>query len=293
MRFGKLGWAVCLGALLAGGAVGRERHSMSINDGDGPVRDCSGLHIRFDQRDAVTRSEERTVAPDGAGTFRVRAEENGGLQVEGWDREQYSVTLCKAAASGGDAEALLSQIKLVTDGGEVKVSGPSHRDNWVAYLLVRVPKGAAVDMHALNGPMGLYGLAGRVTARAVNGPITLKNCTGEATVSAENGPVSFGGGGGNLKVKTENGPVDIALEGTRWNGAGLEVRAENGPLTLRVPADFQSSFVVENQNAPISCQASICGQARKTWDDEHRKIEFGSGPAVIRLATVNGPVSVE
>jgi hypothetical protein len=42
----------------------------------------------------------------------------------------------------------------------------------------------------------------------------------------------------------------------------------------------------------MSCQASICDNARKTWDDNNRRIEYGSTPAMIRLSTVNGPVSV-
>lgn len=292
-----LGWALCVltflaGNLVAGPAVS-QRHSVSIDDGDGPVADCSGLHIRFDHREAVVRSEERTLSQSEAGTLRVRAEENGGVQVQGWDNNTYSVTVCKAAAPGDDAEQLISQIKLLTDGGEVRISGPSHRDNWAAYLLVRAPKSATLDVRASNGPMGIYGLSGKVTARAVNGPVTLKDCTGEANISSENGPIRLDGNAGNLKLRTQNGPVNISLHGTKWNGAGLEVSAENGPLTLRVPADFQSSFVVENQNAPMNCHASICGQARKTWDDERRKIEFGSEPATIRLKTVNGPVSVE
>src|SRR5207244_12311137 len=66
------------------------------------------------------------------------------------------------------------------------------------------------------------------------------------------------------------------------------------PVTLRVPSGFQSGFVVESTNhAPMSCRASICDGARKTWDDEHRRIEYGSSPAVVHLSTVNGPVSVE
>ena len=60
-----------------------------------------------------------------------------------------------------------------------------------------------------------------------------------------------------------------------------------------VPNGYQSGFVVESRNyAPMSCQASICDNARKTWDDNNRRIEYGVGPAMIRLSTVNGPVSV-
>jgi hypothetical protein len=60
-----------------------------------------------------------------------------------------------------------------------------------------------------------------------------------------------------------------------------------------VPNGYQSGFVVESRNyATISCQASICDNARKTWDDNNRRIEYGAAPAMIRLSTVNGPVSV-
>jgi hypothetical protein len=51
--------------------------------------------------------------------------------------------------------------------------------------------------------------------------------------------------------------------------------------------------MVESTNyAPVSCKASICDSARKTWDDEHRRIEYGNSPAMIRLSTVNGPITV-
>src|SRR5512137_1319608 len=50
---------------------------------DAPVASCSDLHIRFDGRDAVVRSEEKAITKAEAATLRVNAESNGGLQVEG------------------------------------------------------------------------------------------------------------------------------------------------------------------------------------------------------------------
>jgi DUF4097 and DUF4098 domain-containing protein YvlB len=97
-----------------------------------------------------------------------------------------------------------------------------------------------------------------------------------------------------VRIHTENGPISVALQGNSWSGSGLSADAHNGPVTLMVPNGYQSSFVVESTNyAPVSCKASICENARKTWDDNHRRIEYGSGPAMIRLSTVNGPVSVQ
>ena len=61
-----------------------------------------------------------------------------------------------------------------------------------------------------------------------------------------------------------------------------------------MPSSFRSAVVVESEGrGPVSCRAEACRQARRTWDDEdNRRIEFGSGPAVVHLSTVNGPVSV-
>jgi DUF4097 and DUF4098 domain-containing protein YvlB len=145
----------------------------------------------------------------------------------------------------------------------------------------------------MNGPMSLYDVNGRLTARVHNGPISLRNFSGDADITAVNGPISLEGSSGNVRVHTENGPISVALTGKTWSGAGLSADAQNGPLTLMVPNGYQSSFVVESRNyAPVSCQPSICDSARKTWDDNNRRIEYGSAPAIIRLSTVNGPVSV-
>jgi hypothetical protein len=45
-------------------------------------------------------------------------------------------------------------------------------------------------------------------------------------------------------------------------------------------------------HGPFSCHASVCSEGRKTWDDEHKRVEFGAGPTVIHVSTVNGPVTV-
>ena len=282
-------------ALTAVPGAADRHHSRNVStDDEGAIESCSDLHVRFDHRDAVVQSEERSFTKAEAPKLAVEAEENGGMQVRGWDKDTYSVTLCKAAAPDGDAQALLGRIKLNFDNGRVIVSGPSSHEDWMAYLLVRTPKGAALDLKVKNGPMSILGVEGTVTAHATNGPVTLKDSKGEINLTAENGPISVDGNSGKLSVHTQNGPVDVALRGQNWTGEGMEAHANNGPVTIRVPSGYQSGVVVESDgNGPFSCRASVCSEGRKTWDDDHKRIEFGSGPAVIRVSTVNGPVSVE
>jgi DUF4097 and DUF4098 domain-containing protein YvlB len=282
-----------LALILTGARAASRHHSVSISDGHKqPVTDCSDLRIRFDERDAVVRSEERTLTKAEAPTLEIRPHANGGVQIVGWEKDTYSVTACKAA-SGADAERILSQISMSVEKGKISTKGPGDDDDWTVYLLIRAPKSAVLDLETKNGPISLYDVDGKLTARAHNGPISLKNFSGEADITAVNGPISVEGSNGNVRVHTENGPISVALTGKTWSGVGLTADAKNGPLTLMVPRDYQSSFVVESRNySPVSCKASICDNARKTWDDENRRIEFGSSPAMIRLSTVNGPVSV-
>jgi hypothetical protein len=254
-------------------AASRRHRSVNVRDGHKhPITDCSDLHIEFDDRDAVVRSETRTLSMAEAPVLKVHPHANGGMQVVGWDKDTYSVTACKAVAPGGEAERMLSQINLSVEHGAVSTKGPSD-DDWTVYLLIHTPKSGTMELDTQNGPISLYDVDGKLTARAQNGPISLKNFSGDAEVTAQNGPISIEGSSGNVRIRTENGPISVDLKGPSWNGAGLSADAQNGPVTLRVPSGFQSSFVVESTNyAPMSCHASICSSAQKTWDDHHRRI---------------------
>jgi hypothetical protein len=271
------------------------RHSMSMDGGrDWPAKDCSDLRMSFDERHAVVRPEAKTLTKNEVSTLELHPHRNGGVEVMGWDKDSYEVTACKAARDDGDAEKILSEIHLVVNGAKVSATGPSDEDGWTVYLLVKAPKSAAVNVDTENGPVSIYDLSGKLTAHAKNGPITLKNFSGDADVTAVNGPISLEGSSGNVRVHTQNGPISVDLAGTSWSGAGLSADAQNGPVTLHVPSGYQSSFMVESKGySPVSCHASICGEARKTWDDDHKRIEYGPGPALIRMSTVNGPVSVD
>jgi hypothetical protein len=260
---------------------------------EAPAASCSDLRMEFDGREAVGQSEEKTISTAEASPLRIRAHSNGGLQVEGWDTENYSVILCKGADPNGDAQTLLSQIHLNFQSAELTVSGPASHNRWAAHLLVHAPKGAAMGLSAQNGPMSLYHVNGNLKIHTENGPITVLECSGEVDLSAHNGPVTSSGNRGKLNVRTENGPVTLSLNGTTWDGPGLEARAQNGPITISIPSGYQSGVLVESEgHGPFQCQAPVCSEGRKTWE-QGVNIEFGNGPAVIRVSTSNGPVSVD
>jgi hypothetical protein len=269
------------------------RHNGHFVHDESPAASCSDFHMEFDGHEAVTQSEEKSISKAEAPTLRVAAASNGGLQVQGWDQNSYSVTLCKAARSGSEADTILSQIQLTFSGGELGVSGPASHEVWSAHLLIKAPRAAAMDLSVHNGPLGLFQVEGNLKVHALNGPITVSGCKGELDVTAQNGPVSLEENSGKLNVRAQNGPITIALNGTAWDGAGLEVQAHNGPVTLHVPSGYQSGVVLESDgHGPFSCPPSVCSEGQKTWDDEHKRVAFGHGPTMVHVSTGNGPVSV-
>jgi hypothetical protein len=260
---------------------------------DGTVSGCSDLHFRFDHRDAVVQSETREITTAEASTLRVNAEQNGGIDVQGWDKDIYSVTLCKAAEEVNDAQAILDQIHISFQNGEVRVTGPSSHQGWAAHLLIRSPKASVLELSLLNGPLSLRQVDGQIQVHAKNGPVSVVGCSGELDLSAQNGPLTLEDNRGKQTVQVQNGPVTLALSGDSWEGAGLDAQAGNGPLTVRVPSGYKSGVLVQSQGrSPFECRATVCSEGRKTWDDDHKQIEFGSGPTLVRVSTVNGPVSV-
>src|SRR5215469_15017931 len=144
------------------------RHSVNISGSHRqPANDCADLHFRFDDRDAVVQSETRTLTKAEASVLRVHPHANGGTQVVGWDNANYSVTACKAAEAGSDAERVLSQITMTIENGTVSTHGPSGEEqDWTVYLSIRAPKAAAIELETKNGPISLYDVNGKLTAHA-------------------------------------------------------------------------------------------------------------------------------
>jgi len=295
----------------AAGIAGEHRyggHNINVSTSDDrPIQDCGQIRVQFDDFEAA-RGEEQLAAPAPSHPLVMRMPASSGLYVTGGDRSDVTIRACKAARLAEDLSRV--SVSLGAD-GQVSTSGPEN-GNWLVYLLVEAPRGTAVDVEASNGPIALRALSGavrartsngplslkelsgRVEARAKNGPISVGDCSGELDAEASNGPISLRGGSGRLKLHTQNGPISIDLAGSRWDGAGLDAHAVNGPLSVRIPENYRSGTRIESAgHSPFNCRAAACAQARRTWEDESRSVEFGDTQTVVRLSTVNGPVSIK
>ena len=266
-------------------------HGLSVSTEDREVTSCDQLQIRSDNRE-VARSEERLTLPQTSSQVGVQAADNGGMYVYGWDRQDFGVLNCKAALSDDrlTAERKLQLIKTSFENGRLTVSGPDESD-WTSYLIVHVPRTSSLSLTGLNGPIAISELSGKVEIHSTNGPFAIKDSTGEISAEIVNGPIAYAGNGGDIHLHAQNGPISVKLIGTSWNGKGLDAESTNGPMTLKLPNNYSSGVLVQTRGySPFAC--SGCEGARKDFDDHNKSVQFGSGAPIVRLSTVNGPVSI-
>lgn len=280
--------------LQTGSAQEKKHGGLSISTGpEKVITDCSQIRIVFRGAEMARSEQAQAVSISAGSSLQVQAPHHGGIQVQGGSRGEYLIKACLAAAgdSSADAEKLLAQTSLSVRDGRVTVQGPSG-ESWVAYLIVEAPDGAVMDLESINGPIGISAVSGSIQARTLNGPITLYDVGGQVRASAQNGPINLRGSGGDLRLNAQNGPIGVELAGSRWESGDLEARTQNGPLTLTLPPEYQSPVRVEtSKHSPVECRAIQCKQAVRKWDRPNL-IEFGDSSPVVRLSTVNGPVTI-
>jgi hypothetical protein len=259
---------------------------------DGELRDCSDFVVEAGRRSVETAAERLTV-PGTTAEVALESAPRGGIAVLGSTGRDYELLACKAAVGvdAAEAKARLAAIRVGARGGAVEASGPAG-EGWLVYWIVRAPRGAAMKLVTVNGPLSVRQAEGRFTIRGANGPVSLDEVAGVVSVEVRNGPVAIANGGGDMQVRTQNGPIAVSLDGDAWQGEGLDAQAVNGPLSLEIAPGYRGGVRVESSgHAPWSC--SGCGDGARTWDDDGRQFELGPQPARVRLSTVNGPVAID
>ena len=272
----------------------RRHHNINITtEGDGAITGCEQIRMRVGDGETARADQQQSIPRSAISTLQVRPPRNGGVDVQGWNRDEYSITACLAAGgeSESEAKATLAQLKLSVRGGQVTVEGPNPQD-WVAYLIIHAPNGAVLDLGTTNGPIGVSNFSGNIQARSTNGPITFREVGGQVRADVQNGPIGVSGSSGDFHLTAQNGPLTVELNGSQWSGGEIEGSTQNGPLTLRLPESYQSSVRVDaSKHSPVECRAVQCQKAARTWD-RPSVIQFGDSEPVIRLSTVNGPVTI-
>jgi DUF4097 and DUF4098 domain-containing protein YvlB len=202
---------------------------------------------------------------------------DGGASVRSWDRDSIDISarIQTSAESDERARELARDIRIVTTDGHIRAEGPDlqeHDESWSVVFMLSVPRHTDVDVTAVNGPVSVRGVTGRMSLQTTNGPVALSEV------------------GGDVTARTTNGPVVVRLAGDRWDGNGLDAETTNGPVVLRIPENYSAQLDVGTSNGPLVLGIPITVQGRI---HSHVTTQLGSGGASIRVMTTNGPLRLE
>ena len=204
----------------------------------------------------------------------VDAAPNGGIRVEGWDRDEI---LIEAKVSGrgdsmGEAKAIASEVRIDVS-GVIRADGPrsSRHSSWSVSYRLRVPHQSDLSLESHNGGIRIADVQGNVDFRTVNGGIHLD------------------GMGGDVQGRTSNGGLRINLAGNSWDGSGLDVKTQNGGIRLEIPEDYNAHLETGTVNGGMEIDFPVTLQGRIGRELE---LDLGKGGQTIRLMTTNGGVKI-
>lgn len=212
-----------------------------------------------------------------AGRLEVDAGRNGGVSVRGGQvtGAQVSARIQAQAPSSARAREIASQVRVHAANGLVHSDGPStgQHEGWSVSYYVTVPHRADLELTAVNGPIGIRDVSGRIRAETRNGPLGLDRLAGDVV------------------ARTRNGPVTVSLAGTRWDGAGIDAETRNGPVTLTVPDGYSAELETGSVNGRLAVAFPVTVTLSGNRASRLRTT-LGAGGAPVRVVTTNGPVSV-
>ena len=212
-----------------------------------------------------------------AGPLNVDAGQNGGVQVEAWDRNDIRVRAIVRGSARDEARAknIASQVQIQSGGGRVNATGPDleRREWWSVSYRINVPRKNDLDLSATNGGITIVGVSGNLRFDTTNGGVRLQDV------------------GGRVNGETRNGGLDVRLGGSRWDGDGLDVQTSNGGVTLAIPDGYNAELETRTVNGglridfPVTVQGELSSRRGITTT-------LGSGGPPVRVRTTNGGVKI-
>jgi len=193
---------------------------------------------------------------------------NGSITVEGTETGKVSVEVRQE----GSAEKLASYpVEVKQDGDTVTARlccGPCAekrrdcRSPPDTHFTLRVPRGASLELSAVNAPVKVRGVVGRQEVSSVNGKVELTGSTKE------------------LKVSSVNGPVSLSPQAL----ASTEVSTVSGDVQLRLPAKADATLEYSTVGGSFNGKSKSLGSVTQ---------RYGAGTHDVEISTVSGELQVE
>ena len=230
-------------------------------------RSWNNDRARFCEVRTYTISSSTKISVDGGA--------NGGVAFIGEKRSDVKIVARVQTSADDDAtaSAIARQIRIITDGGQIRSEGPSTRghSSWSVSYDVYVPSQT------------------NLTAVTENGGISAEDVRGEMNLEATNGGIRLSNVGGSVRARTTNGGVTANLSGTSWQGQGLDLQTTNGGARVKVPRGYNAQLETWTTHGgmrvdfPITVRGSL---------NRSISTQLGSGGPLVRVVTTNGGVHI-
>lgn len=205
----------------------------------------------------------------------VDAAPNGGIHVQGWDRNEVLVRARVQAHAWSDEEAmdLVSEVQIETSRSMLESDGPrtGRNESWSVSYWVSMPRNSDLEMSTTNGGISIDDVTGNLGFHTTNGGVTLRNV------------------GGDVRGRTTNGSVRVELSGSEWDGRGLDVQTTNGSVRMLIPDGYNAELVSGTTNGGMTIDFPITVSGRI---DRRIRTDLGRGGPTIRAVTTNGGVVI-
>ena len=212
-----------------------------------------------------------------AGPLTVDAGQNGGIRVEGWDRNEIHVAAVvnANARTEGEAKQLASAVEVQAGGGKVSATGPrpENRQSWSVSYRISVPRRNDLDLQASNGGITIASVNSRIRFDTTNGGVTLTDL------------------GGDVRGETRNGGLTVNLTGNQWDGAGLDAQTSNGGVRLAIPDGYNADLTTRTVNGGFRSDVPMTVQGELT-PRYGISTTLGAGGAPVNVRTTNGGVNI-
>lgn len=242
---------------------------------------CSDNSNWSDNNRASARDLRETTV-SAASSLNVDAGKNGGIKIEGENRNDILIRACVQtwAKTEDEANRIAKSIRVET-GSNVRADVPSGTENYAVSFEIRVPRTMNLDLKAHNGGISIDSVEGNIRFETQNGGVKLDELAGD------------------VRGRTQNGGVKVELDGASWRGNGLDVETTNGGVKISMPQNYAARIETGTINGGFKSDIPALNlkdddNGENKWNRKKRiSTDLNGGGAPIRIITTNGGVKID
>lgn len=221
---------------------------------------------------------------------------NGGISVVGWDKDQIEIKAKKEISSEkyDIPQEMKDKMKEVTidikeEENSIEIETIYPKDffrpkklwNQGKYQVrvsfeIYVPRKTDIKLETLNGGLEIEGIDGIIYGRTLNGEITLRQSEGDMDISTTNGGISFKDIFGKCDIGSLNGGIDgeyTLLE----KPIDLKLKSMNGEVSIKLPKDEGIEIFARCMMGSVSSDIPLVKSKSEFKGDKRIVIEVGNG----------------